>query len=152
DSHSDWYHFVTEPALRSSDRTYLSGDPLSDGPGSYELFERDFDLVKDSLHGGAVRLSLEWSRLFPRPTDDLSPSDIDGLRRRADARAVAHYHRVFAALKARGLKPLVTLHHYTLPDWIHDALACYTDLASCPARGWLDRARTVREIAKYAGF
>ena len=152
DAHSDWYHYVTDPTLRASDHTYLSGDPLSAAPGSYELFERDFDLVKHSLHGNAVRLSLEWSRLFPQATDDLSPTDLDGLRGRADARAVAHYHQVFAALKRRGLKPLVTLNHYTLPDWIHDTVACFKDLATCPARGWLDGDRTVREIAKYAAF
>ena len=152
DQHSDWYHYVTEPALLASERTYLSGDALSDGPGSYELFERDYTLVKDTLHGNAVRLSLEWSRLFPRPTDDLLPTDSDGLRARADATAVAHYHRVFAALRARGLRPLVTLHHYTLPDWIHDALGCFTDLAHCSPRGWLDRERTVRELSKYAAF
>ncbi len=29
DAHSDWYHYVTDPTLRASDHTYLSGDPLS---------------------------------------------------------------------------------------------------------------------------
>jgi len=46
----------------------------------------------------------------------------------------------------------LTINHYTLPLWIHDGNACHQSLSTCTARGWLDKDRTVREIAKYAGF
>lgn len=150
DPGSDWYDFVTKDATRKDPGTFQSGDPLSAAPGSYELYARDFDLVRDELHGNAVRLSLEWSRIFPRPTDGADGPD--ALRALADPRALAHYHAVFSALRARGLTPLVTLHHYTLPSWLHDAAGCHVDLKGCKLRGWLDRERAVREIAKYAGF
>jgi len=55
-------------------------------------------------------------------------------------------------VRARGMEPLVTLNHYTLPSWIHDGVGCHLDLDACSPRGWLDRERTVAEIAKYAGF
>ena len=149
DTGSDWYQFVTSPEVRASRRSYLSGDALSLGPGSYELYAQDFDLVKDGLAGNAVRLSLEWSRIFPRAT--FGVEGFTALHAHADARALAHYHSVLRALKQRGLVPLVTLHHYTLPSWLHDAVGCHKDLATCQPRGWLD-ARAVAEITKYAAF
>src|SRR5258708_35419836 len=54
-------------------------------------------------------------------------------------------------MKGDGLRPLVTLNHYTLPSWLHDAAACHQDLATCAHRGWLDPA-AVGEAARYAGF
>ena len=149
DRKSDWYDWVTKPELKSDPSTYLAGHPVSQEPGHWELFEKDFDLAKNDLANNAFRLSIEWSRIFPTSTVGLEG---DALRAVADKDAVAHYHAEFAALKARGLKPLVTLHHYTLPSWIHDAAGCHKDLKTCVARGWLDRVGTVREIAKYAGF
>ena len=149
DRHSDWYEFVSSRIVQTSGRGHLSGDPLSAGPGSYELFAQDFDRVKGALAGNAVRLSIEWSRIFPSSTEGL---DGVALRQRADGRALAHYHEVFAALRQRGLTPLVTLNHYTLPSWIHDAEGCHKDLMVCTRRGWLDREKIVREISKYAGF
>jgi len=50
------------------------------------------------------------------------------------------------------MTPLVTLNHYTLPSWLNDAVGCHEDFAHCTARGWVDSDRTVREIAKFAGF
>jgi beta-glucosidase/6-phospho-beta-glucosidase/beta-galactosidase len=70
----------------------------------------------------------------------------------ADPDAVAHYHAIFAELAKRGLKPFVTLNHYTLPNWLHDAVGCHTDFAHCSPRGWVDSDRAVREVAKYAAF
>lgn len=150
DSHSDWYDFVTSKAIVNDGGTFVTGEPLTDAPGSYELYETDLDLLQTQLAGNALRLSIEWSRLFPESTVGIEGHD--ALRARADGKALAHYHAVFAALKKRGVQPLVTLHHYTLPSWIHDAVDCHADLKQCQRRGWLDPEGTVREIAKYAGF
>jgi beta-glucosidase/6-phospho-beta-glucosidase/beta-galactosidase len=150
DPNSDWYQFVSSPELQKDEKTFLSGQPVSVGPGHWELFEKDYDLVKNELHGTAVRFSIEWSRVFPTATDDAN--DFDALSALANPKALAHYHAELDALKARGLTPLVTLNHYTLPTWIHDAVGCHQDLDHCSPRGWLDADRTIREIAKYAGF
>src|SRR5437899_1214381 len=68
DSKSDWYEYVTSKEIQADRGTFVTGEPLEDAPGSYELFPTDFDLVAGELRGNAVRLSIEWSRLFPRST------------------------------------------------------------------------------------
>lgn len=148
DRRSDWHAFISsqEPSVRA----LLSGHPPSTGPGHWELYQGDFELAARELSNNAFRFSLEWSRIFPQATDGLE--GYAALRAAADAAALARYHAMLAALRERGLKPLVTLNHYTLPLWLHDGVGCHLDLESCTRRGWLDGERAVREISKYAGF
>ena len=150
DPHSDWYAFITSPETVQSGGAYLSGDPPSYGPGFWELYEDDLDRVAGDLANTGFRFSLEWSRIFPEATDGLE--GYDALAAVADAGAVARYHEILDALAERGVAPLVTLNHYTLPTWIHDGVGCHLDLDGCSPRGWLDRERTVTEAARYAGF
>lgn len=150
DPNSDWYVFVTDPGLVADPNTYQVGQPPSVGPGMWETYEQDFDRAQHELANNGLRLSIEWSRIFPTATDGVE--GYEALGALADAGNVAHYHAVFQALRARGLEPLVTLNHYALPTWIHDTVGCHQDLANCSPRGWVDSERTVREIAKYAGF
>jgi beta-glucosidase len=66
--------------------------------------ERDFDLAQQlGLNG--LRLSLEWSRIEPRPDEW------------GDA-AIARYRQMLVALRERGIEPMVTLHHFTNPLWL----------------------------------
>ncbi|MBV8159193.1 MAG: glycoside hydrolase family 1 protein [Dyella sp.] len=58
----------------------------------------------------AFRVSIEWARLFPRP----------GMTE-PDPEAVAYYHAVFAAMRSRGIEPIVTLFHYVSPAWFFEA-------------------------------
>jgi beta-glucosidase len=71
--------------------------------GHYDRYERDFDLIK-SLNHNAHRLSIEWSRVEPKE-GEFSQSELD------------HYVSVVKALRARGIEPMVTLHHFTNPIW-----------------------------------
>ncbi len=66
--------------------------------------ERDFDLAAD-MGLGALRLSIEWSRVEPRPGE-------------WDDGAIARYREMLSALRARKIVPLVTLHHFTDPLWL----------------------------------
>jgi beta-glucosidase len=70
----------------------------------FHRFREDFDLAEGLLHN-AHRFSLEWSRVEPEPGQF---SD-DGLQ---------HYRDVIDALIARGIEPVVTIHHYTIPRWL----------------------------------
>ncbi|MBL8913506.1 MAG: glycoside hydrolase family 1 protein [Archangium sp.] len=149
DTKSDWYQWVNSESELQDLKDMITFEPLSNAPGFWELYEQDFDRAKNELNLNALRISIEWSRIFPTPTDGLEG---DALAAAADQKAIAAYHAQINALKKRGLTPMVTLHHYTLPIWIHDGVACHKDLATCTNKGWLDRERTVREIAKYAGF
>lgn len=65
--------------------------------------ERDFDVARDlSLKG--LRISVEWSRIEPREGE-------------WDAAAIARYREMLEALHARGIRPMVCLHHFTNPLW-----------------------------------
>ncbi len=150
DPNSDWYAWVTDPSLQGDKNTHLSGDPLSMSPGHWELYDEDYRLAREVLHNDSLRVSIEWSRIFP--TSTVGIEGYDALKAVAHAGNVAHYRRMFEAMAARGLKPLVTLNHYTLPAWIHDAVGCHQNLDTCERKGWVDRENTVREAAKYAGF
>lgn len=150
DRKSDWYEFITRDETVNSATTFIHGDPPSSGPGYWELYDEDHARAKDVLNNNALRLSIEWSRIFPTATD--AATTHEELKALADDGAVQHYRAIFASLKARGLTPLVTLNHYTLPTWIHDGVGCHLDVANCSPRGWLDKDRTVKEMAKYAGF
>src|SRR5215470_10226123 len=41
DRNSDWYRFVTSTVTIARANNHLSGDPVSRGPGYYELYESD---------------------------------------------------------------------------------------------------------------
>jgi beta-glucosidase/6-phospho-beta-glucosidase/beta-galactosidase len=80
----------------------------------------------------------------------------------ADPAAVAHYRDAFAALRRRGLEPVVTLNHFSLPLWLHDPIEVRdafvgVDPLSGPVPvaidhgGWLDPA-IVGEFAKLAAW
>lgn len=73
----------------------------------YELYEQDFDLIKD-LHHNAHRLSIEWSRIEPSEGQ-------------FSQEALEHYIKVVKALRARGIEPMVTLHHFTNPIWFSES-------------------------------
>jgi len=151
DPNSDWYAFVTSPEIIADQNAHLSGqNPSLVGPGFWELYAEDIRRAGEELHHGALRFSLEWSRIFPTATDGVEGHQ--DLRRIASAPALARYHAILAELKRRQLRPLVTLYHYALPSWIHDARGCHARFGECSPRGWVDDQRTVREIQKFAAF
>lgn len=89
----DWYLWERSQKLQSAG---LACD-------HYNRFEEDFSLAK-SLSLNALRFSLEWSRICPEKSIFLT-EEID------------HYVKVLDKLKELGLKPIVTLHHFTNPIW-----------------------------------
>lgn len=69
-----------------------------------ETAAADFDRAAD-LGLNSLRLSVEWSRIEPEP----------GV---FDPSALARYREMVGLLVARGLEPMVTLHHFTDPLWL----------------------------------
>jgi beta-glucosidase len=97
DNHnSDWWEFEQRGGILTGD----SADPACD---QYRRFREDFAMLHE-LRNNAHRLSIEWSRIEPAP-GEFDQSQID------------HYRDVLAELRARGLAPMVTLHHFTSPLW-----------------------------------
>lgn len=151
DRASDWYQWITdERLLEKKEALHFVGGPPSTGPGFYELYPQDLARAKNELGLGTVRVSIEWSRLFPTSTEAVA-ADYEALKEVANPEGVAFYHRLFTDMKAKGLVPLVTLNHYTLPLWIHDGAACHFDLDNCEKRGWVDDT-LLDEAYKYALF
>jgi beta-glucosidase len=69
-----------------------------------ETAASDFDRAAE-LGLNSLRISVEWSRIEPEP----------GV---FDQAALARYREMIGLLRARGLEPMVTLHHFTDPLWL----------------------------------
>ncbi len=81
----------------------LSANPSGDACNSFELWRTDLDIVK-SLGLSCYRFSVEWSRVEPE----------DGMFSRA---MLDHYKAIVDGCLARGIRPIVTLCHFTTPRW-----------------------------------
>ncbi len=165
DQGTDWWVWVHDPANIASGR--VSGDLPEAGPDFYDRYRKDARLAQRGLANDALRLSIEWSRIFPSSTaavdvsGGFTPAVLAALDALADQTEVAHYRAVFSALRARGLVPMVTLNHFSLPLWLHEPLAVRDAFAALGAdadvppgltrAGWLDPA-IVDEFAKFAGY
>jgi beta-glucosidase len=91
----------------------------------YNKYESDFDLARNLGHN-SHRFSVEWSRIEP----------VEG---KYDMKEIEHYRAVLQALHDRGLKPFVTLWHFTLPLWFSES-------------GGFARRKNVEKFARYCAF
>ncbi len=72
----------------------------------YNLWKQDFDLMKQ-MGIQVYRFGIEWARIEPS----------DGS---FDKEALDHYREMLLYLKKLGIKPLLTLHHFTNPMWFEE--------------------------------
>jgi beta-glucosidase/6-phospho-beta-glucosidase/beta-galactosidase len=157
DRGSDWWAWTHDRANVAGGT--VTADRPENGPGFLARYRSDLDLASRRLHLRAFRLGIEWSRIFPRSTR--RATGLRELDRLANHRALRRYRAILEGIRARGMTPWVTLNHFTLPRWTHDALAARDAFARTGAddppptgfgpRGWLDRS-TVTEFRKYAGY
>jgi beta-glucosidase len=93
---SDWWHkeHSGSPQVK---------EPSLDAADSYHRWGEDMDLLA-GLGFTDYRFSIEWARIEPEP----------GHFSRAE---LAHYRRMVDGAVSRGLRPMVTLHHFTVPRW-----------------------------------
>jgi len=97
---SDWWRFEQEPGrIHGADSSLVACD-------HYRRYREDFGLLR-ALHNNAHRLSIEWSRVEPRPGQ-------------FDRGQLRHYRDVLSDLRENGLLPMLTLHHFTSPAWFSD--------------------------------
>jgi beta-glucosidase len=71
----------------------------------WNRYQEDYRLARE-VGAGAFRVSLEWARIEPR-------------RGHIDLAALDAYRTRLVAMRAAGLRPVVTLHHFTHPGWFH---------------------------------
>jgi beta-glucosidase len=81
-------------------------DPVGTSVDFFHRYASDIALAK-GLGVKVYRISVEWARVEPRP----------GVQ---DPAAWAFYDHVVAAIKAAGMRPMITLDHWVYPGWEAD--------------------------------
>jgi beta-glucosidase len=99
-------------------------EPSRDACDSYHRYAEDIAIAAD-LGFNCHRIGIEWARIEPE----------QGLFSTA---ALDHYRRVLDACHARGLAPMVTYNHFTVPRWF-------------AARGGFEVADGADLFARFAG-
>ncbi|WP_394551791.1 GH1 family beta-glucosidase [Agromyces sp. MMS24-JH15] len=100
-----------------------TGEPAAD---QYRRYAEDIELMTD-LGLGAYRFSVSWPRIQPTGTGPANPAGVD------------HYRRLVDALGDAGIRPMITLFHWDLPQALQDA------------GGWASRD-TAQRFAEYAAI
>lgn len=132
---SDWWH------LEHSGTDVIT-EPSGDAADHFERWPQDLDTLA-GLGLNGYRFSLEWSRIEPE-------------QGHASAAAVDHYRRMVAGCLERGLTPVVTLQHVTLPAWLrraggwaapdaHELFARFAETALPVLREGVDWVCTINE-------
>jgi beta-glucosidase len=106
DTGSDWWRFERLDGKTMNFRNFpvFAQDHKSD---HWRQFDADVARMRDELGLTAYRFSIDWSRCEPRDGD-------------FDEAALARYGAMVEALRDAGIRPLVTLFHWSSPDWIWD--------------------------------
>ncbi len=94
---NDWWQWEALP------HKVRAGARSGNACGSWERWEEDLELIR-GLGLNAYRFSLEWSRIEPD-------------QGRYDEAAIARYRAMLEGCRSRGITPLLTLHHFTNPQW-----------------------------------
>jgi beta-glucosidase len=95
--HSDWWR---------SEQNGLLPHRSEQACDSWNGWPEDVRLLTD-IGLNAYRMSVEWARIEPE-------------RGHFDQTALDTYRRQIEALKQAGIEPMVTLHHFTNPQWLAD--------------------------------
>jgi len=98
---NDWYQWEQEPGRIL--HGHVSGDACEWWRGRWE---EDFDRAAKT-HQNAHRMSIEWSRVEPSPA-------------LWDDQALDQYRQMIQGALERGMTPMVTLYHFTLPQWVSE--------------------------------
>ena len=100
DLDTNWHRWAADGRIADGSTPARAAD-------HWNRVDQDIELLKE-LGGKHYRMGLEWARVEPAPGE-------------FDAEAITHYRDEVAALRAAGITPLVTLHHFNLPGWLVDA-------------------------------
>ncbi len=103
---TDWGAWV-----RTAGKIKNMDDPDLLGPDALAHIDDDIALLTQSGQN-AYRFSIEWGRLYPtKAAFDADMPDMAG---------VTAYDTLLTKLKAAGIAPWVTLHHFSSPSWLSD--------------------------------
>jgi beta-glucosidase/6-phospho-beta-glucosidase/beta-galactosidase len=100
--HTDWWLFTAPTSEGGLGKHTFVGDAVK----GYSLALDDVALIRQ-LGLDSYRFSIEWARIEPQ-------------RDVIDESALAHYDAFIDALVAAGIRPNVTVHHFSNPVWVDD--------------------------------
>ena len=100
---NNWARWEREPGPGGR-QNIQHGDVSGDAADHWNRWREDLDRMVDELGVDTYRFSVSWSRIEPRPGA-------------FDPEAIQHYHDLIDHLVARGVTPMVTLHHFAHPLW-----------------------------------
>lgn len=95
--HSDWWQWEQQGKVANKENTIHAAD-------HWNRVEADADLIT-KINANAYRFSVEWAKIEPK----------DG---QWDTAVLEHYKNEIKILRLKGIEPLITLHHFTLPNWV----------------------------------
>ena len=155
----DRIHVLTKPSIFYRSSTQITLQPAADAVKAWDpsYYEKDFDIAR-RLGMNTFRIGIEWSRI--EPSKDIW-----------NYQAIDHYKEMIRSMRDKGLIPIITLNHVTLPLWVLTPPTEFTKkigqrilpsplkdlpLADPPStdpywkslRGW-ETHRTVEEFIKY---
>jgi len=99
-------HVEHEGVTRDDKGKLFMPEKCGDACDHWNRYKQDVQLIKN-IHANTYRFSVEWSKIEPQK----------GV---FDEAALQHYVDVCDELLANGIKPVVTIHHYTEPKWFAD--------------------------------
>jgi len=102
---TDWYVFTAPPELGGLDKGKGFVGEASMG---YTKALEDVALLS-ATRLDSYRFSMEWARIEPA-------------RGQIDGQALEHYDAVLDAVVGAGLRPVLTVHHFSSPRWVDDPL------------------------------
>lgn len=99
DTNNNWYHWSLAGKVGNGESSLTGAD-------HYRRYAEDIELLSE-LHQECYRMSIEWSRIEPKQGE-------------WSTEGVEHYRDEFRRLIKAGIKPLVTLHHFSCPQWFQE--------------------------------
>ncbi len=99
DENNNWARFAAEGKINDGSSPVRACD-------HYKLYKEDIDLMAD-MGIEIYRFGIEWSRIEPK-------------RGVIDYDVLAHYRTEIEYMRQKGIRPMMTLHHFTNPIWFED--------------------------------
>ncbi len=99
DDNNNWARFAAEGKV-------LDGTTPTRACDHYNRWREDIDLMAE-MGMQIYRFGIEWSRIEPKQGE-------------FDEDVLEHYRQEIVYMKEKGIKPLLTLHHFSNPLWFED--------------------------------
>lgn len=99
DTNNNWYRFCEQGRTKDGTHCIVADD-------HWNRYDEDISLMRE-MNQQLYRMSIEWSRIEPSEGS-------------FNEEAIEHYRTELGMLVENGIRPIVTLHHFSHPLWFED--------------------------------